>query len=220
MRPGGIEVHVNRERARPPDGNRGYEGPQRPNVFPGKSKRKEQAKETVKTGAESHCVAVRPRKAIGRNMRTQCPRHQYALMGYQQEGRPEYRRANREMIVDMSRSGTKFGLGLAVLIAASFPKTFIGRLVVMREIEIVFDERGAGVGVVADTIPANPGIQQRKCKNKEDEQDALVSTLLNLDLGIQARINPLRKAALRPAGTPPFQGILQESANQVAGSLL
>ena len=95
-------------------------------------------------------------------MGTQRARQQHTCMGYQQEGRPEHRRANREMIVEVPRLGAKFGLGLAVLIAASFLKTFIGRLVIMREIEIVFDQRGAGVGVVAYTIPPNPGIQQRK----------------------------------------------------------
>ena len=124
------------------------------------------------------------------------------------------------MVVEVSRAGAKFRLGLPVHVTAAFAKALIRRLIITCEIQIVLDERCAGVRIIADTIPSDPGVQQRKRYNKDDEQDVLVSALLNLDLGIQARINPPQKAALRPAGTPPFQGILQESANQVAGSLL
>jgi len=66
------------------------------------------------------------------------------------------------MIVQVARAGAKFRFGLAVLVTVGFPKTLIRRLIVMCEIQIVLDERGAGVGIVANTIPSDPGVQQGK----------------------------------------------------------
>jgi hypothetical protein len=65
----------------------------------------------------------------------------------------------------------------------------------MREIQIVLDERGAGVGVVADAIPSDPGVQQGKRDQKDDEQNAFESALLDLELGIQVSIDPRRKTS-------------------------
>jgi hypothetical protein len=99
------------------------------------------------------------------------------------------------MIVQMARAGAEFCLGLAVLIQARFPKTLIRRLIVMCEIQIVLDERGAGVRIVADTVPSHPRVQQRKREQKDDEQDAFESALLGLELGIQVSIDPHRKTS-------------------------
>ena len=84
-------------------------------------------------------------------------------MGHQEKGRPEHRRSNSKMIVEVASAGTKSSLGLAVLVTAGFPEAFIGRLIVMREIQGVFDEWGAGIRVVANTIPSDPWVQERKC---------------------------------------------------------
>jgi len=67
------------------------------------------------------------------------------------------------MIVKVASAGTKSSLGLAVLVTAGFPEAFIGRLIVVREIQIVFDERRAGIRIVADAIPSDPGVQQGEC---------------------------------------------------------
>ena len=66
------------------------------------------------------------------------------------------------MIVEVASARAKFRLGLAVLVEPAFPKTLIGGLIVMREIEAVFDERGTGIGVVANTISSDPWVQQGK----------------------------------------------------------
>ena len=84
------------------------------------------------------------------------------------------------MIVEVARAGAKFHLGLTVLVQAAFPKTLISRLVVVREIQIVFDERGTGVGIVADTIPPDPGVQEGKREQKENKQEPFESALLLL----------------------------------------
>ena len=76
---------------------------------------------------------------------------------------------------------------LAIFVEAIFAKTFIGLLIVVREIQVVFDQWCPGIGVVADAIPADPRIQQGKAQNKKDKQDPLKASLLNLDLRIQGK---------------------------------
>ncbi len=83
-------------------------------------------------------------------------------MGYQQEGRPEHGGSDGEMIVQVACPGPLICLRLTVLIQAAFSKTLIGRLIVMCEIKVMFDERGAGVGIVANTIASDPRVQQGK----------------------------------------------------------
>ena len=62
------------------------------------------------------------------------------------------------MIFQVSGPGPLICLGQTVLIKAAFSKTLICRLIVMREIKTVLDERRAGICIVADTITANPWI--------------------------------------------------------------
>ena len=69
--------------------------------------------------------------------------------------------------------GCDIRFGLSILIDPTFPKTVIRGLVVMCEIKAVFDERGADVGVVADTIASDPRIRQRK---REQEKGRAEST--------------------------------------------
>ena len=71
-------------------------------------------------------VAVRGGEAVGRNLGSQCSGQQNTTMGHQEKGRPEHRRSNSKMIVEVPSAGTKSSLGLAVLVTAGFPEAFIG----------------------------------------------------------------------------------------------
>jgi hypothetical protein len=77
------------------------------------------------------------------------------------------------VIVDISGGGAKGGANFAVLVDASAAKSGVGGLIVVREIEAVLDKRSAGQGVVADAVAANPGINQRQGKKKENKEKAL-----------------------------------------------
>jgi hypothetical protein len=83
------------------------------------------------------------------------------------------------MIVKVARAGAKFFLGLAILVTASFAKTIIRLLIVGGKIQIVLDERGAGVRVVTDTIPSDPGVKQGKSSQKDGQQNPFESVLVN-----------------------------------------
>jgi hypothetical protein len=63
------------------------------------------------------------------------------------------------MVFEMARTSPKLRLWVAVLIKTVFPKAIISRLVVMREIQTMLNERGAGVSVVANTVPADPRVE-------------------------------------------------------------
>src|SRR5208282_3948303 len=49
----------------------------------------------------------------------------------------------------------------------------IGLLIVVREIEAVLNQRGARVSVIADAIPANPGIEHSERQKEEQNEKAL-----------------------------------------------
>ncbi len=73
---------------------------------------------------------------------------------------PENRGADGEMVVEVAGGRSKAGSGLVIFVQARPAKTFVGVLIVLREIEIVLDERSAGEGVIADAIAANPRIEE------------------------------------------------------------
>ncbi len=54
----------------------------------------------------------------------------------------------------------------------------------MGKIQIVFNEWGAGVRVVANTVSSDPGVQQWKRHQKEKEQDPFESAFLHWTLNI------------------------------------
>ena len=83
-------------------------------------------------------------------------------MGNYEEGRPKYRRSNREVIVEVARTGAELCIRLAILVKAAFSKTIIGRLVVMGKIQTVLDEWCAGIRVVANTVATYPWVRQGK----------------------------------------------------------
>jgi hypothetical protein len=105
-------------------------------------------------------------------------------MGEQQKWRPEDGWANGEVIVEMSGAGSKEGAGLAIFIETQLAKARVGGLIVPRKIEIVLDEWSARKSVVADAITANPGIEERKKKQKQNQKDAfgVARTLRRLEI--------------------------------------
>ena len=147
------------------------------------------------------------------------------------KGRPEHGGSNGKMIVQVAGPGPLICLGLTVLIKAAFPKTLIGRLIVMYEIEVVFDERGAGVGIVANTIASDPRVQKRKRQKKKDEQDPFEPVLLVSELRFNSNSIRLREDRLQTkrdgtlavgefragfTGSAPYKASLQERAKEIA----
>jgi hypothetical protein len=53
------------------------------------------------------------------------------------------------------------------------PNRGIRVFIVLSEIEIVLDERSADEGVVADTIAADPGIEEREGEQENEAQEKL-----------------------------------------------
>lgn len=76
--------------------------------------------------------------------------------------RPEHRGADGEMIIEVARGSAEDVAWQTVLIETGIAKAGVGELVVVSEIEGMLDERGASQSVVANAIPTDPGVQQRK----------------------------------------------------------
>ena len=66
------------------------------------------------------------------------------------------------MVFEVARASTIRGSGPPVFIDARFAEAFVGMSIIFGEIEVVLNERSADKGVVADTIAANPRIQERQ----------------------------------------------------------
>jgi len=81
-------------------------------------------------------------------------------MREEEEGSPEDGGASREMVFEMAGGSAKFELGLAGFVEARTAKTFVGVLIIPGEIETVLNKRGAGKGIVADTVAADPRIEK------------------------------------------------------------
>src|SRR5215813_1513552 len=91
------------------------------------------------------------------------------------------------MIVKVARAGAKFFLGLAILVTVGFAKATIRHLIVARKIEIVLEKRGAGVGVVTNTIPSDPGVKQGKSPQKDKQQNPLESVLVGSGIRVSCQ---------------------------------
>jgi hypothetical protein len=70
------------------------------------------------------------------------------------------------MVVEMARARAEERLRLATGIDAFIAEGLVGRLIVVGKVKVVLDERGAGISVVANTITANPRIDERKGKEE------------------------------------------------------
>jgi len=70
------------------------------------------------------------------------------------------------MVVEMARARAEERLRLATGIDAFIAEGLVGRLIVVGKVKVVLDERGTGISVVANTITANPRIDERKGKEE------------------------------------------------------
>ena len=70
------------------------------------------------------------------------------------------------MVVEMARARAEEGHRLATGIEAFITERWVGCLIVVGKVKVVLDERGASVSVVANTITANPRIDERKGKEE------------------------------------------------------
>ena len=172
MRPGRIEVHVNRKRAGPPDCQCGEQSPGFVDIFAGDAKRNQQAEKTVERRGERHGDTVGRGKTVGRNRGAEGTREKNAGVGDKQKRRPEDGRTDGEVIFDMAGASAKCSGGLAVFVEAIFAETGVGLLIVVSEIEIVLDERSARERVIANAVSAHPGIQYRQRKQEEHKEKA------------------------------------------------
>jgi hypothetical protein len=166
MGPRGIEIHINRKRAPTPDSEDRQESPQGREILAREAKRDEEGKETVEGGAVGKGVAVRSREAVSRSGGAEKTGNKNAAMSEDQERRPEDGWADGEMVVEMARARAEEGHRLATGIEAFITERWVGCLIVVGKIKVVLDERGASVSVVANTITANPRIDERKGKEE------------------------------------------------------
>ena len=74
------------------------------------------------------------------------------------------------MIIQVPGESAKSVLRPPVLVYAGIAKAGVRVLVVVREIQVVLDQRGTRQRIVADTIAVHPRIQKGQRKQKEDEE--------------------------------------------------
>ena len=139
----------------------------------GEAKGEEQAQEGVEGGSEGHGDAIRSGKTVGGDGGAEGTRKKYSEMREEEKGRPENSGANGEVVLQVTGRRSKIGARLIVFVEARAAETLVGVAVILREIEIVLDERSARKSVIADAIAANPRVQQRKREKKEKKKQAL-----------------------------------------------
>ena len=94
-------------------------------------------------------------------------------MSEEKEGSPENGRADGEVVLEMACGRSKVRFRLAVFIEARPAKTFVGMLIVLGEVQAVFDERGAGKRVITDAIAAHPRVEEWEREKKKEYEQAL-----------------------------------------------
>ena len=171
MRPGGIEVHVNGKRAGPPNGERGEQGPALVDIFARETERNQEAEKTVDGGGEGHGDAIGSGETVGGNCGAEGAGEKNAGVGKEKKRGPEDGGANGEVIIEMAGSRAEFGDWLAVFVETIFAEAFVGVLVIGGEIEIVLDQGGASVSVVADAVAAHPGIEHGEREQEEHQEE-------------------------------------------------
>jgi len=125
-----------------------------------KAEGQEQAEKTVESGGKGHGNAVRSGKTVGTDGRTQGTREKNARVREEEKRHPENRGADGEMVVEAAGGRSKAGSGLVIFVQARPAKTFVGVLIVLREIEAVLNQRSASKSVIADAIAAHPRIEE------------------------------------------------------------
>ena len=171
--PGWIEIHIDGERAGPPNGDGGEEGPAFFDILARETEGEEQAEKTIDSGGEGHGDAVGSGETVGGNGRTEDAREKDAGMCDEETRRPENRGSDGEVVVEVTGARSKEGPWLVIFVKARAAEAFVGMAVVFSEIQIVLDERGAGKGVITDAIAADPGIEKWERTKKEKKKQAL-----------------------------------------------
>ncbi len=171
--PGGIEIHIDGQRTGQPDGESGEKRPAFFDILAGEAEGQEQAEKTVDAGGEGHADAVGSGETVGGDGGTEGAREKDAGVCEEEKRRPENRGADGEMVVEAAGGRSKRKLGQVVFVEARSAEAGVGMLVVFGEIETVLDQRGAGKGVVADAIAADPGVEKREREKKEKKKQTL-----------------------------------------------
>jgi hypothetical protein len=162
VRPGGIEIHVDGERTGSPYGKSSEERPAFLDVVASQAKSKEQTEKSINGCGESHGDAVRGGETVSRDSRTKAAREKDSGVSQKKKRGPEDGRANREVIVKMACGRPEASFGLTRFVETRASEAFVGMPIVFGEIEIVLDEQSTSKSVIADTVAAHPGIEERK----------------------------------------------------------
>src|SRR6266403_883712 len=102
MGPRGIEIHIDRERTSPPDGERGKERPAFLYILPRQAEGQEQTEKTIGGSSERHGDSVRSGKTVCGDGGTEGARQKDAHMREEEKRRPENCGANGEMVVEVA----------------------------------------------------------------------------------------------------------------------
>src|SRR5580704_14972623 len=122
MRPGWIEVHVDRQRTREPDSESGEERPSLGKIFSCEKKREPDGQKSVERGAERHRHHVWPGEPVGRDLSAERVIGKNREVSSDQERRPENCWTDREMIVEMACNGVLLGQDVATRVKSSHPE--------------------------------------------------------------------------------------------------
>ena len=167
MRPGRIEVHIQRQRTREPDSESRKKRISLGEIFAGESKRDPQGEKTIERRAQRHGDDVRLGESVRRDVAAESVIGKNEEMSGEQKWRPQNRGADREMIVYMACGCVLLGKKIPCRIRSSHAEGGIGPEPVLLEIEIVLDEQRPAEGVVSDAVAAHPWIDKRQ---REDEK--------------------------------------------------
>jgi hypothetical protein len=93
-------------------------------------------------------------------------------VSHKKKGNPENGGTYGEVIVKVAGGSAKFGTGPALFVETRRAEAFVSVPVVFSEIEIVLEERSPRKSVIAHTVAAHPGIEERKREKKKEQQEA------------------------------------------------
>jgi hypothetical protein len=158
MGPRGIEVHVNRKRTSEPDGKGREEGPFFDNVFPGEGKGQQEPKKSVKCRTKRHGQDVGHGESVRLDMPTEKVAGENEKVRQEEKWRPKNCWTHGEEIAYIASLGIFLRQKLTIGMSSGLSKVQIAVPPIFFEVKIMLDERGANIGVVANTISMDDGI--------------------------------------------------------------
>src|SRR5260370_12330045 len=153
MGPGGIEIHINRKRTGAPDGESGKRGPALSDILSGEGARKEQTKESIYGGTQSHGKDVRSGETIRRNVRAKSVSEKHEGVRRKQKGSPKHGRTGGEEVTDISGFGVLTWNELPVGEGARLRKVRIGVPPISFESLILLYEMRAPTNRISAALP-------------------------------------------------------------------